>query len=248
VPPNPRGRLVALEGPSAVGKSTVGREAAAGSDWVFLPEASVLLRPAPDLDFHTPAQLAKVEQRLLGAERRRAHAVARLRDDGVDVLLDTASIGPATYSLAVARLWPEYRAVAASVLATVATDLRAGRLQFPDEVVYLDAPPATLRRRASEARGTHPAHLLARHWTVGAVERSFWETLSQGSPGSVRMVRTAGTAEVAARRVLAATAGPQPALPVAVVVRELERARRALRGAGNVTLKKGAPSRRLPRR
>ncbi|MCI4369975.1 MAG: hypothetical protein L3J81_01435, partial [Thermoplasmata archaeon] len=147
-----------------------------------------------------------------------------------------------------ARLWPEYRAVAASVLATVATDLRAGRLQFPDEVVYLDAPPATLRRRASEARGTHPAHLLARHWTVGAVERSFWETLSQGSPGSVRMVRTAGTAEVAARRVLAAVAGPQPALPVAVVVRELERARRALRGAGNVTLKKGAPSRRLPRR
>ena len=220
-----------------------------GSDWVFLPEASVLLRPAPDLDFHTPAQLAKVEQRLLGAERRRARRgrtapgrrgrrPPRYRADRPRDVLSRGGGG----------FGPSTRAVAASVLATVATDLRAGRLQFPDEVVYLDAPPATLRRRASEARGTHPAHLLARHWTVGAVERSFWETLSQGSPGSVRMVRIRGDRR---GRRAAGPRGDRRTPAGAPRRRRRSRARAGparAPGAGNVTLKKGAPSRRLPRR
>jgi hypothetical protein len=248
VPSPTRGRLVALEGPSAVGKTSTGRAVAAGSNWLFLPEASALLRSAPTLEFHAPADLAAVERRLLEGERRRARATGRLLQDGVDVLLDTSPIGPATYSLGVARLWPEYRTVASRILTTVVSDLRAGRLLVPDEVLYLEAPPATLRRRASQARETHPAHLLERHWTVGAVERGFWSTLAQASLGSVRIVRTTGTPEDASSRVLSAIREPQPPLPLAVVVRELDAARRALASSGNVSVKKGASSRRPPRR
>ncbi|MCI4327915.1 MAG: AAA family ATPase [Thermoplasmata archaeon] len=248
MPPEPNGRLVALEGPSAVGKTTLGRAVAAGSAWVLLPEAAALARPAIDLEFRSPSEFAQIERHLLAAERRRSRAATRLRAQGVDVLLDTSPLGPATYSLGVARGDSSYAPVAFEVIDTVVRDLREGRLVLPQEVVYLEATPATLRRRARAARDTHPERLVERHWTVAAIERAFWSTLAALDPKSVRFVSTVGPLTASAGRMTAALREPPTGLRLDAVVRELSDGRAGRAGPRNVTLKKGAPSRRPPRR
>jgi hypothetical protein len=215
---------------------------------VFLPEASTLLRPPPRLEFGSPAELARIERRLLDAERRRSRAAERLRSDGVDVLLDTAPVGPATYSLGVARLRPEYATVAVRVLDSVLSDVRSGRLAVPDEVLYLEASPGVLRRRAARARATHPTELVARHWRVGATERAFWLALARSHPRSVRIVRAAGAPARTVREMRESVRTRPPRLPRAAVVGAIRDARRELVGLGIVIVKKGASSRRPPRR
>jgi hypothetical protein len=248
VPLEPKGRLVALEGPSAVGKTTLGREVARGSEWVVLPEAASLARPAIDLEFRTPAEFAAIERRLLAAERRRSRAARRLRAQGVDVLLDTASLGPATYSLGVGRADPNYAVVASRVIGAVLQDLRDGRLSLPDLVIYLEASDPSLRRRARSAPDSHPERLVGRHWRVGTVERAFWSALAAIDPQSVRFVPATGPLTASAARLGAALRARPAGVSLDAVVRELSDGRAGLAAPRNVTLKKGASSRRPPRR
>jgi len=243
-----RGRLVALVGPSAVGKTTVGRAVAAAAGFVFLPEPAAAGDPLPSLEFGTPAQLAAIEARLMAVERRRSRAAERLRADGVDVLLDTAPVGPATYSLGVARLHPEYRPVAERIVAAVRHDLESGRISAPDRVLHLDASPATLRRRAAGVPSTHPADLLARHWAVARYEREFWGVLASERPDAVRMISLGAPMPSAARRVAKALVRPGRPLGVGALLGALQTAGRVPPVPRKVTVKNRASSRRPPRR
>jgi hypothetical protein len=208
-----------------VGKTTIGRAVAAALGFVFLPEAATLARPSPTLEFGSPGELLAIELELLASERRRAGAVRRLRRDGVDVLLDTSPVGPATYTMGVARLRPEYRTVAERVVDEVTRDLRAERLPTPERVLYLDAGRSTLRRRAAAARGSHPAELTRRHWAVAEFERGFWTALGSGRPEAVRAVAATGALPTASRRVAREIRRPGPPLRVGPLVRALDSAR-----------------------
>ena len=94
-----RGRLVALEGGSASGKSTLVTAAARTFGWRPLAEAFDRLDPAPSLDFDSPRELLRLEATLLAEEVRRYHEARRLTERGATVLADTGFLGPLTYTL-----------------------------------------------------------------------------------------------------------------------------------------------------
>ncbi|MCI4318015.1 MAG: hypothetical protein L3J96_05695 [Thermoplasmata archaeon] len=221
-----RGRVVALEGPSAVGKTTVSRLLADRSDWTVLGEASVRLRPRPTLRFASPSGLFRIERRLLGEERRRCDTARQLSDRGLDVLLDTAPFGPATYSLAVARLDPAFGPTASRIAAQVVEEVRNGRLLVPHRVVYLSAPDSALRTRAEADRQRHPPRLAARHRAVGQIERKFWTSLAKASDGAVGFLSASGAPSGVASRLLTRLAKRGSALDERVVLgtlRDFER-------------------------
>jgi hypothetical protein len=221
VPTKGRGRVVALEGPSAVGKTTVSRLIGDQSDWTVLGEASVRLRPRPTLRFASPSDLFRIERRLLGEERRRSDTARQLSDRGLDVLLDTAPFGPATYSLAVARLDPAFGPTASRIAEHVVENVRVGRLLVPDRVVCLSAPDSALRTRAGSDRQRHPLRLAARHREVGRIERRFWTSLAKVSDGAVGFISASGAPLGVTSRLLARVAKRGPALGERVVLRTL---------------------------
>jgi hypothetical protein len=242
------GRIVALEGPSAVGKTTISRLLASRSDWVVLGEASVRLRPRPSLRFVDPTELVRLERRLLVEERRRCRAAERLRRDGIDVLLDTAPVGPATYSLGLAKLDPAYNGAAAEIAELVIEDLRTGRLAAPQQVLYISASDRTLRRRAASSRADHPEGLAARHRAVGRFERAFWSSVARGSGGSVLLVPTRGPASADAARLLREISRPTLGRRPGFLESRLRKALRVAVEGGTEIVKNRARSRRPPRR
>lgn len=242
------GRLVALEGVSGVGKSTLARVLAERHGWEVVGEAYRRLHPRPSLRFDGPAQLERLERRLLAEEKRRVRFGDRLRINGSNVLLDTAPFGPATYTSGLARLDPRYKAVAARMLAAVRHEIRSGRLGIPERIVYLSASAPTVAKRAGLAVATHPSRLLQRHIAVGRWERRFYRTLASLSPGGVVAIRSSGTATEVADRVDRRLRSRAPPLRRVDVLRALFLVGP---GAGSTTraiVKNRARSRRLPRR
>lgn len=242
------GRLVAVEGPSAVGKTTVTRRIAETSDWTLLGEASLRLRPRLGLRFGSPAELRRIEERLIAEERRRSETARQLTERGVDVLLDTAFFGPATYTAAVARLDPTYAPVAARIVGSVAQDVRTDRLRVPDRVVYLSASDRVLQARAAASRSVHPSRLAERHRMVGPIERGFWTAVASESRGAVRTLSALGSPASAASRLVRELARPAPPLPKRLVLRHLEELRRSAETPVAEIVKNRARSRRPPRR
>jgi AAA domain-containing protein len=242
------GRLVALEGVSAVGKSTVARALAERHGWVVVEEAYRRLRPRPSLRFADPADLELLERRLLSEERRRLRFAERLRARGANVLLDTGPLGPATYPSGIARLDPRYQTVAVRLTEAVGRSIRSGRLGLPDRIVVLSADASTLTKRGAAAASTHPRRLLRRHLAVGSWEGRFYRTLARLAPGAVVTVRATGTTADVADRVARRLRLPVPPLRRADVVCAL-----VLEGPGanlrtRAIVKNRARSRRLPRR
>jgi hypothetical protein len=248
VPARGEGRLVALEGPSAVGKTTVSRLIADLADWTVIGEAAIRLEPPPSLEVPTPKDLVRVERRLLREERRRCQTVERLRREGIDVLLDTGPFGPATYSIGMAAEEARYGPAAAAIVHEVLDDLDAGRLTVPDRVVYLTASDATLRSRARGSRADHPAELAPRHRQVGRLERAFWEGLAPRSNGAVLILRSRGPPAADAKRLLARVDTPAPSLAARLLRSRLRDAARGLPTASTEIVKNRARSRRPPRR
>jgi hypothetical protein len=242
------GRVVALEGPSAVGKTTVSRLVGDRSDWTVLGEASVRLRPRPTLRFTSPAELLRIEHRLLGEERRRSDTAGRLRASGLDVLLDTAPFGPATYSLAVARLDPTYAPTASRITNLLLEDIGRDRLLVPDRIVCLKASEPELRKRADTDSVRHPPRLAQRHREVGRIERTFWSALAEASNGSVGFLPCTGSPSGVAVRLLSRLAKPAPALPGRVLLDTLRKFETYCLGSGAEIVKNRARSRRPPRR
>jgi hypothetical protein len=243
-----RGRVVALDGPSAVGKTTVSRLVGDRSEWTVLGEASVRLRPRPTLRFASPSELLRIERRLLGEERRRCDTAQRLRASGLDVLLDTAPFGPATYSLAIARLDATYGPTASRITDLVVEEVRSGHLLVPDRIVCLSATESQLRTRAKADRPRHPPRLAERHREAGRIERRFWTALARASDGSVGFLSTAGAPSSLASRLLSRMAKPAPALGERVLLDTLRKFEKDCLDGSTEIVKNRARSRRPPRR
>ena len=197
-----RGRLVALEGRSGVGKSTTVRLLSDRLGWRAVPEAISRLDPPPSLVFRSSAELVRIEEALLDEERRRYREATRRCRRGEDVVADTAFLGPLTYTAGlVARGWAP-PAVLARIHRVVRDRLLRRELGWPDGIVYLDLPTSELRRRSSHDRLGHPEPLAARHRSVGRFERQFYlRVLSRRWPSRFVRVPTFASPEAVVERV-----------------------------------------------
>jgi len=196
-----RGRLVAVEGGSASGKTTLVAHAAPTQGWRALPEALDRLDPAPSLEFASPRELARLEATLLAEEARRYREARQLCANGVTVLADTGFLGPITYTFGLVRLGLAPASVATSLMTSARSMVRSGKLGIPDLTIYLRT---TARERVDRARmsaSRHPAGLFARHEAVGRFERRLFERdFPAVRPTGVRVLRADRPAAVLARR------------------------------------------------
>ena len=196
-----RGRLVAVEGGSASGKTSLVTRAAHTLGWRALPEAFDRLDPAPSLAFASAPELVQLEARLLAEETRRYRDARRLCAAGFSVLADTGFLGPLTYTLGLVELELAPASLANELVTRARSLVRAGRLGIPDLTVYLRT---TARERVDRARAgssRHPAGLFRRHEAVGRFERRFFERdFSAVRPTGVRILRADGPTVVLARR------------------------------------------------
>jgi hypothetical protein len=171
------GRVVALEGPSAAGKSRTVAALASSLGLTTIPEAYERLRPRPSLTWRTDAELLRLERRLLREETRRFREGRRLVDSGATVLADTGFLGPITYTAGLVDLGLATPSALTGLLA-FADELRTdGIWGLPDAVVYLRTPVAERHRRAEGDPGGHPRSLQVRHRRVAAAELRLYRTV-----------------------------------------------------------------------
>ena len=180
----PAGRIVAIDGPSASGKTELVRRLGMILGWTPLDEA-YRLGTALSLRYRTPAELALLEHRLIRREVARWKRAVRLASSGEDVILDTGPWGPWTYTtgLVVAGFAPKW--VLARVRAEFFRLERGGQIGWPHRTFYLDVPVRERDRRARLDRRGHPARLYERHARVAPTERS----LASGAWGRRRGIR-----------------------------------------------------------
>ncbi len=176
-PASPRsGIIVAVEGGSGAGKTALVADLAATLGATAIPEAADLGGRRASLRFRSDAELARLEAALFARDLDRWRRADRGRAKGGPILLDTGPFGTLTYT----RGLVEIRAAGPGVLRRlIARGRRAaalGALGVPDLVLYLEAPEATLRRRAARAPAGHPPRLTERHHRVGRIERRLWLT------------------------------------------------------------------------
>ncbi len=185
-----RGRLIALEGGSAAGKTTLVRTAARSLGWRALSEAFDRLDPAPSLEFDSAQALLRLEATLLAEEGRRYREARRRCDRGETVLADTGFLGPLTYTVGlVERGWAPV-SVGRALRRSVRAMIERGTLGIPDLTVYLSTTAAERRRRSRAGARRHPPALFPRHEAVGALERRYFETVfPEAVPGRFRVLR-----------------------------------------------------------
>lgn len=210
------GWIVALEGPSASGKTTLARRVGALLGTHVEEEAFATLAPPPPLTYSVARDLGRLERRLLEAEADRWERVTKLARRGENVVLDTGPLGPLTYTYGLVREKEAPLSVLRSLLRRGRLLARAGRLGIPERTLYLDVPLSERARRARHMPATHPPELFDRHRRVGHWERRLllgpWRRTLSVEP--VR-VRSGALASVTARR-LARLAGKtrRPAIEV----------------------------------
>ena len=199
------GCIVAVEGPSGAGKTTVVRAAARAFGWHPLPEAFDRIDPPPSLRFRTPAELLSLERTLLAEEGRRYREAVEGRRRGRTVVADTGFLGPLTYTAGLVELGDAAPRVLEALRSLVEGRERPLRVGLPDGIVYLDVPGRVRRwRTARDPRG-HSPEFRERHEAVGRLERRFYRRLARGAlSGRVRFVSGTGAPETVASRVRAA--------------------------------------------
>ena len=129
------GALVAVEGGSAAGKTTLVRVACHQFGWRPLAEAVDRLDPAPSLEFASSAELLRLEATLLAEEVHRYAEARRWCERGATVLADTGFFGPLTYTLGLVELRLAPRSIADDLARSVRALVSAGRLGIPDLTV-----------------------------------------------------------------------------------------------------------------
>jgi hypothetical protein len=195
------GRLIAIEGGSAAGKTTLVRVASHLFGWRPLPEAFDRLDPAPSLDFGSSAELLRLEAILLAEEVDRYAEARRLCEHGVTVLADTGFLGPLTYTLGLVELGLAPRSIADDLGRSARALVNSGRLGIPDLTVFLRTTVAERTQRARVGARGHPPELFRRHEAVGTVERRLLEQDFRAVvPDHVRILRADASASVLARQ------------------------------------------------
>ncbi len=244
--------ILALEGPSASGKSTVAALLAARQGWALIAEAVDRLDPVPSLDFRSERALVDLETKLLEEDARRFETACRIADRGTTVVCDTGFLGPLSYTAGLAASKRCEARTYARLLGVTRRRARARRLGLPDLSVFLAAPAPLRAERAARDPTHHPAGLRARHELIGRFEWAvFRPWLAAGQPGRVAVVGSAGPASAVARAVerrakaISRLRGRSLALVRLLEGRSaVDLASEALSPDG--TLKKGAPSARPP--
>jgi len=209
-----RGRLIAVEGRSAAGKTTLVRAAASDLGWHPLPEALDRLDPPPSLEFASPRELLSLERTLLAEETHRYREARAICAQGRTVLADTGFLGPLTYTQGLVEIGRAPESVGRAVERSVRSLVRRGRLGLPDLTVYLETTARERRRHARSDPGRHPEAIAPRHEAVGAVEQRFFEELFPNAlPDRFRTMfaRSGPPGPVRTLRALVAEADPAPA-------------------------------------
>jgi hypothetical protein len=249
--------ILAVDGASAAGKSTLVARASRALGWVPLAEAYDRLRPPVDLRFSTPARLRAIEIALLGEEARRWQAARALRAEGWTVLADTDFLGPLTYTAGLVRLGRAPPPLLRELLRRAGRLARAGRWGLPDGLVYLSTSARTRRARVRSDPDRHPPDLAARHEAVGVHEERFYRGAGDRAlPGRLgwldgeRPVERLTVALARFARSITPRRGPDPAVGELLAALEREGADRPPRPRArrSATVKKPAPSSRAPRR
>ncbi|MHB1435337.1 MAG: AAA family ATPase [Thermoplasmata archaeon] len=168
------GIVVAIEGGSGVGKTALVADLAATLGWTAIPEASDLGARRPSLRFRSDAELARREAALFARDLDRWRRADRDRAKGESTLLDTGPFGTLTYTRGLVGIGAAGPEVLRGLVARGRRAAVRRALGVPDLILYLEAPPTTLRRRAAGSPGDHPPRLTERHHRVGRVERRLW--------------------------------------------------------------------------
>ncbi len=206
-----RALLIAIEGPSGAGKTTLARRTAERFGWRLLPEAYDRLSPRPSLRFAGPAGLLALERRLLAEERRRYAEALRSTAAGTTVLADTGFLGPLTYTAGLVARGAAPGRLLTDLLEEEQRARSPRAAGLPDVVVYLDVPSRLARRRGASDPAGHPADLAGRHAAIGAWERRFYRrVLGPAFPSVVRTVPASGAPRSIARRLEAAVRSSVP--------------------------------------
>ncbi|HUZ80086.1 MAG TPA: hypothetical protein VMV28_05665 [Thermoplasmata archaeon] len=197
------GAIVAVEGPSAAGKSAVALAAGALSGGATVPEAYVRLGRRVPLEFRSSPELVRVERRLLREDVRRWRQARVLARQGRTVYLDTGVLGTLTYTWGLVEIGRAEPAAMNALWESVDRAVRSGRLGLPDRIAFIDTPPSVRRRRARQSPEGHPARLDELHARVGTLERALWSDRWGPLLGN-RLVRIDGRESVAriARRLV----------------------------------------------
>ncbi len=189
------GGIVAVEGPSASGKSAASRAAGTLADGVTIVEAYVRLGRRVSLRYRSPTDLVRIERRLFREDLRRGQEAVQWSRRGRTVYLDTGVLGTITYTWGLVRLRRAPERALTALSASVERAARNGRAGLPDRTAYIDTPAPMRRRRAMRDLEGHPAALRALHERVGAVERELWLDRWRALWGK-RLVRVDGRASV----------------------------------------------------
>ena len=170
-----RGRVVAVEGASASGKSTAVLAVAERLGARVVPEAFRRLRPSPSLEYAREAELLELERTLLEEDGRRFAESLALARSGALVLADTGFLGPITYAVGLVELATASGRTVRALLERARQLSAEGRWGLPDGTVYLRTAPHLQYARARADPTGHPARLVARHFAVGEIERRLYE-------------------------------------------------------------------------
>ena len=248
-----RGRLIAVEGISAAGKSTLVSEATSRLGWTSVREAFDRLEPAPSLDFGSERELLQLESMLLREESRRYRDARELARKGRTVLTDTGFLGPLTYTLGLVARGNASPRTARRLLELAASRVRRRALGIPDLTVYLETTRDERSVRGHQGAVSHPAALVRRHERVGLVERGFYfRALGRARPGRIAALRGHARPELLVRHleklVRATPVAPATRREAEAVLADLGAllARYAPHAAAP-TVKKATRSRRPPR-
>ena len=167
--------VIALEGVSGAGKTTVAAALAERLGGRVIPEAYERLGRTPSLAYDSPEALGHLEHALLSEEAARFAEAEHRRANGASVVLDTSYLGPLTYSWGLREVDGATPDLVASLVRKARELLDHNALGLPDLTLYLDVPEELATTRAGEASRDHPAELRERHRQVGRYERILYE-------------------------------------------------------------------------